>query len=205
MDRKLAAILAADIVGFSRMMGVNEQDTVSAIRKLRSELLDPVISEYSGSILKSMGDGCLVEFTSAVSAVNAAMQVQDRLSDDQSLLLRIGVHIGDITHTADDFYGDGVNIASRLEGLAPDGGILISDAVYSSLDEILSPSFEDGGVRRLKNIAREVATCARKAAPKSHNCLTQKTRGANAAFPVLSVIPVKPRRPMRLSWNWQMH
>ncbi len=107
-------IVAADFVGFSRMMGEDEADTVNAVRKLRSETFDPILAEYGGAILKSMGDGWLMEFSSAAGAVNASMQIQDRMPRHTPIALRIGVNIGDITKTEEDIYGDGINIASRL-------------------------------------------------------------------------------------------
>ncbi len=159
--RKLAAILAADVVGYSRMMGEDEAGTLAALRTLRSEVFGPVFSKYRGQVVKSMGDGWLIEFASAVEAVNAAMQVQDSLQSHPTIALRMGIHIGDVTHSDGDLYGEGINIAARLEALAPRGGVLISDAVYSSLDGTLSPSFRAAGAQTLKNIARPVVTWER--------------------------------------------
>lgn len=191
MERKLAAIVATDIVGFSLMMGEDEAETVNAVRKLRAETLDPILVEYGGAILKSMGDGWLMEFPSVASAVNAAMQIQDRVSKHLSIALRIGVNIGDVTKTDEDFYGDGVNIAARLEGLAPEGSILISDAVYASLDGTLSPSFEDFGLCDLKNISREVRVWIRNMTEDANIRAVGNVRRTSSAYPFLALVPIK--------------
>jgi len=191
LERKLAAIVAADIVGFSRMMGEDETYTVNAVRKLRSETFDPILAEYDGAILKSMGDGWLMEFSSAAGAVNAAMRIQDRMSKHTPIALRIGVNIGDITKTEEDFYGDGVNIASRLEGIAPEGAILISDAVYASLDGTLSPSFEDWGICDLKNISREVRVWVRNISEEANSKAVRHVQHKSKAFPFLAIAPIK--------------
>lgn len=190
MERKLAAILAADIVGFSRMMGKDEASTVNAVRKLRSETLDPILAEYGGAILKSMGDGWLMEFPSVAGVVNAAMQIQDRMSKHPSIALRIGVNIGDITKTTEDFYGDGVNLASRLESIAPDGGLLISDAVYASLDGTLSPSFEDFGLCELKNISRDVQVWSRNLSRDINSSAVGNAPRKSSTFPFLAIAPI---------------
>lgn len=173
------------------MMGQDEAGTVEAIRRLRLETFDPILSEYSGAILKSMGDGWLMEFPSVAGAVNAAMQIQDRVSSHPTISVRLGVNIGDITKTEEDFYGDGVNIASRLEGVAPKGGLLISDAVYASLDGTLSPSFEDLGLHSLKNISRDVQVWGRALS----NEMSYKAGGnllrKSSAYPLLTVVPTK--------------
>src|SRR6056297_1893572 len=134
MQRRLAAILAADIVGYSRMMSADEAGTLEMLRQFRAEQFIPTITSQGGRIVKSMGDGWLVEFSSAINAITAAMRLQDGLSGHSPMRLRYGVHIGDITHEEDDIFGDGVNIAARLEALARPGHLLISDPAYSSLD-----------------------------------------------------------------------
>lgn len=145
-------------------------------------------ADNAGTIIKSMGDGWLVEFASGVAAVNAAMQVQDRLRDHASITLRIGVHTGDLTRTEFDVYGDGINIAARLEGLAPGGGIMISDAVYAGLDGTLSPSFEAAGAQTIKNIARPVTTWVR--LPHSQaSPITAATAQSTSALPTLTIMP----------------
>lgn len=194
MDRKLTAILAADVVGYSRMMGADEAATVSTLQDMRAEVFGPVFADHGGVVVKSMGDGWLVEFSSAAAAVSAAMQVQDRLKDHPTITLRIGVHIGDVVRDEHDFYGDGVNIAARLEGIAPQGGIMISDAVYSGLDGTLSPSFETAGEQVLKNIARPVISWVR--APDGSAARTGTARPKmSSALPVLNVHPTANSDP----------
>jgi len=190
-SRKLAAILAADVVGYSRMIGEDEAATLAALHGLRNEVFGPVFADCNGHVVKSMGDGWLVEFASAVEAVSAAMQVQDRLKQHPKIALRMGIHIGDVTHSEGEIYGDGINIAARLEALAPKAGVLISDAVYSSLDGTLSPSFEEAGSRTLKNIARPVITWLR--APDGAGDLAASTVAQQTAsnLPVLNLRPIK--------------
>lgn len=192
MNRRLCAILAADIVGYSRQMREHEAVTLAQLRDLRAEVLNPVLADHSGRILKSMGDGWLVEFGSAVDAVNAAMRVQDQLAERGGLCLRMGLHIGDVTQDDDDVYGDGINIAARLEAEAPEGGLLISDAVHANLDGTLQPSFTQSGARRLKNIDREIVTWTRTAADRHP---LPPTGRSHAAFPALSVAPVATSDP----------
>ncbi len=115
MERRLAAILAADVVGYSTMMGTDEARALGAIRLLREELFEPEVARWRGVVVKRLGDGWLVEFPSVVDAVGCAVAVQGRMAEVQGVELRIGVHIGDIVHEGDDIYGDGVNIAARLE------------------------------------------------------------------------------------------
>ena len=114
MERRLAAILAADVVGYSKLMGQDETSTLAALRELRRELLVPTLEEYRGNLIKSMGDGWLVEFPSSGDAFACAMQMQEALKEHETIKLRIGLHIGDVTFEDEDIYGDGVNIAARL-------------------------------------------------------------------------------------------
>jgi len=152
----LAAILAADVVGYSSLTGEDESGTLAALRQWRSELFEPIVADHRGDIAKSMGDGWLVEFDSAGDAVTCAIQVQEMLSGHEILKLRIGLHIGDITHADDDIFGDGVNVAARLEALAEAGGLCVSDVVRQSVEGKLDLAFEDMGPQRVKNIEREV-------------------------------------------------
>lgn len=154
MGRKLAAIMAADVVGYSRMMGEDETKTLSDLRKLRVETLEPEIASHGGTVVKQIGDGWLAEFPSSTEATNCAIAVQEKLAVQQKIQVRIGIHIGDIVHEDDgDIYGDGVNIACRLEGIAQPCGVAISDQLYASIGAKLRTVFVDSGKRRLKNIS----------------------------------------------------
>ncbi|MEP1206088.1 MAG: adenylate/guanylate cyclase domain-containing protein [Rhizobiaceae bacterium] len=194
IDRRLAAILIADIVGYSKLMGADEVKTLETLRFFQSEVLHTGIAGNRGRIVKGLGDGWLVEFSSSIAAVNCAMQLQDRLAENQGLKLRIGVHVGDIIVQDEDIYGDGVNIASRLEQVAEPGGIAISETVFASLDGTKTPSFDQAGEQALKNIARQVRIWTRSPleAPGTQN----KTRTSAQAptrhkgFPRLSVVPL---------------
>ncbi|MFT6063408.1 MAG: class 3 adenylate cyclase/TolB-like protein [Paracoccaceae bacterium] len=163
MERRLAAILAADVVGYSRLMGADEAGVLSALRALRAELFDPTVAKHRGRIVKLMGDGVLVEFASVVDAVNCAAEVQEELAtrnsdrpENQRLQLRIGVNLGDLMVDGDDLYGDGVNVAARLEAEAEPGGICVSQAVVDQARGKVQVGFMDLGERRLKNIAAPV-------------------------------------------------
>ena len=156
IQRRLAAILAADVAGYSRMMGEDEGGTLAALRQLRTELFAPTVDGHHGKVVKSMGDGWLVEFASIVDAVTCAIELQEALAGHDSIKLRIGVHLGDITHEEEDIFGDGVNIASRLQEIAQPAGIVISDIARRSIDSKLAVAFADLGVQDLKNIAEPV-------------------------------------------------
>ena len=161
--RRLAAILVGDVVGFSRFMEADEAAALAALRDLRSEILDPLVEEHSGRLVKTMGDGVLVEFASAVNAVACALAVQARLADgkgaiaeDKRMMLRIGINLGDVVEDGSDIYGDGVNIATRLEALAPPGGVCIAANVNDAVSGKIDLTVEDLGDCQLKNIARPV-------------------------------------------------
>ncbi len=163
MQRRLAAILAADVVGYSRLMGADQRGTVERLKSLRSELVQPRITDRKGRIVKLMGDGLLAEFPSVVEAVDCAIEIQQALigheaevPEDRRITLRIGINLGDIIVDGADIYGDGVNIAARLEGLAKPGGICVSGKVYEELRDRTDLPFEDPGEREVKNIARPV-------------------------------------------------
>jgi TolB-like protein len=155
MQRRLAAILAADVVGYSALMGADEARALGAIRRLRDELFEPVVAAHRGEIFKRMGDGWLVEFASVVDAVDCAAAVQERLADED-VTLRIGVHLGDIVNDGGEIYGDGVNIAARLEAEAAPGGMLVSDDVARQVAGKSQVALTDAGERRFKNIAAPV-------------------------------------------------
>jgi len=155
-QRRLAAILAADVVGYSRLMGEDEAGTLAALRQLRSELFAPTVQSHGGTVIKDMGDGWLVAFDSAADAVTCAVAVQETLADHETIKLRVGVHVGDVTHADKDVFGDGVNIAARLQDLAEPGAIVISDTSRRSIDGKLAGSFNDLGRQKLKNITDPV-------------------------------------------------
>ncbi len=163
MKRRLSAILAADVVGYSRLMGDDEGGILERLKSLRLELVQPAITKRSGRIVKLMGDGLLAEFPSVVEAVQCAIDIQRSmigreayLPDERRLRLRIGVNLGDIIVEGSDIYGDGVNVAARLEGLAEPGGICISGPAFDTINGKLDASFEDAGEQQLKNIAKPV-------------------------------------------------
>src|ERR1700732_5373654 len=163
IERRLAAILAADVAGYSRLMGADEEGTLERLKALRRELLDPKITEYHGRIVKTTGDGLLVEFASVVDAVRCAVVVQQAIPErnigvagDNRIDLRIGINLGDVIVEGDDLYGDGVNIAARIEALADAGGVFVSNTVYDHVRDRLPLVFEERGEQQVKNIARPV-------------------------------------------------
>jgi len=163
MERRLTAILAADVVGYSRLMGEDETSTLAALKTLRAELVDPKIAEHQGRIVKLTGDGMLVEFPSVVNAVACAADVQRGMRgrnagvpQEQQIEFRMGVNVGDVIVEGGDIFGDGVNVAARLESIAPPGGIAVSQSVRDQLGKRLGFTFEDMGERRLKNIERPI-------------------------------------------------
>jgi adenylate cyclase len=162
-QRRLTSILAADVVGYSRLIGADEEGTLAALKAHRRELTDPKVEQYRGRIVKTTGDGALIEFASVVDAVRCAVDMQRGTAErnvgvptDKRIELRIGINVGDIVIDGDDIFGDGVNIAARLEGLAEPGGVLVSRAVRDQVRDRLELAFEDLGERQLKNIARPV-------------------------------------------------
>ena len=163
MERRLAAILAADVVGYSRLIRVDEEGTLDRLKALRSEIINPKIAEHNGRIVKLMGDGMLAEFASVVSAVRAAAEVLQAVAEhnadlpqEQRIEFRVGINLGDVVIDGDDIHGDGVNVAARLEGLAEPGSICISGNVYDEVRDRIDLPFEDLGERDLKNINRPV-------------------------------------------------
>src|ERR1700726_2714177 len=161
VQRRLAAILAADVAGYSRLMGADEEGTLAALKKLRRELADPKIKEHRGRIVKTTGDGLLVEFASVVDAVRCAVEVQQEMAErnvgvpeEQRIQFRVGINLGDIIKDGRDIYGDGVNVAARLEALAEPGGICINRVVRDQVRELgysrLMGADEEGTHERLK-------------------------------------------------------
>ena len=166
-DRKLAAILAADVVGYSRLVGNDEAGTIARLKALRKEFIEPLVAEYHGRVVKLMGDGALVEFASAVDAVECAVVIQKGVAEreagvpeDRRLAFRIGINIGDIILEDGDIYGDGVNVAARLEGLAETGGICLSRQAHDQVEGKLDLNYKPLGHQNLKNIAKPVEAYA---------------------------------------------
>ena len=160
VQRRLAAIVACDVVSYSKMMGRDEAGTLARLKKLRSEFLHPKVSEYGGRVVKTTGDGTLIEFPSAVDAVSHAVDVQRGMAErnkdipgDQQIRLRLGINVGDIIIDEDDIYGDGVNVAARLEALAEPDGICLSARVYDYVRDRLDVAYDDLGELAVKNIA----------------------------------------------------
>ena len=175
MERRLTAILAADVVDYSRLMGEDQERTLDALRQLRTEHFNPVVSRHSGNVIKSMGDGWIVEFPSISDAVNCAIQIQFSLANHEIIQLRIGIHTGEVTFEAEDVFGDGVNVAARLEALAEPGQVLVSDNAHQSLDSKSAGKFVGGEMHDLKNIKRSVAVWRWAAGRDSHTPSTKVT------------------------------
>jgi TolB-like protein/class 3 adenylate cyclase len=161
--RRLAAILAADVAGYSRLIGADEQGTLNRLRVIRTEILDPLIEQYRGRIVKTTGDGLLVEFTSVVEALQCATEIQAVMAErntgidtEKRVDLRMGINVGDVVVEDGDIFGDGVNVAARLEALADPGGICVSARVQEDAAGRLDLPFDDLGDQSLKNIARPV-------------------------------------------------
>ncbi len=163
MERRLAAILATDVVGYSRLIRADEEGTLAALKALRADLIDPILDEHNGRIVKLMGDGMLAEFPSVVEAVRAAVEIQEAVAEhnaslakDKRIEFRVGINLGDVVIDGDDIQGDGVNVAARLEGLAKTGGICISASVHEQVRDRINVPFEDLGEQEVKNIDRPV-------------------------------------------------
>ena len=163
IERRLAAVLVADMVGYSRLMEGNELDVLTRQKSHRNELIDPEITRHKGKIIKTTGDGLLAEFSSAQDAVKCAIGIQlgmgdreEHLSDDRRIQYRVGINLGDVVFDDGDIFGDGVNVAARLEGLAEPGGVCISDIVHQTILDRLNEPFRDMGSQRVKNISRPI-------------------------------------------------
>jgi class 3 adenylate cyclase len=190
VERRLAAILAVDVAGYSRLMGEDEEGTLAALRAVRRELADPKIAEHRGRIVKTTGDGLLVEFASVVDAVRCAVEVQREMiarnaatPAGRRIALRMGINVGDIIIEDGDIFGDGVNIAARLETLAEPGGICLSAAAHEQVRDRLDIAFDDLGEQQVKNIKRPVRTYGIALGPSSY-----------AALPVGAPLPL-PDKP----------
>lgn len=202
VERRLAAILAADMVGYSRLAGADEEGTLERLRALRSDLIDPAIRAHRGRIVKTTGDGILVEFASVVDALRCSLEVQRDmalrnadLAPDRRIDFRIGVHLGDVMVEADgDLMGDGVNIAARLEGIAEPGGVCLSHAAYEQVRDRLQETFVDLGERELKNLVRPVHVYGINLAQPAAGSPTGAVRqagpaGSSTANPSIAVLP----------------
>ena len=197
-QRKLAAIVAADVVGYSRLMGRDESGTLARLRKNRSEHLDPVLTKYGGRLVKLTGDGALVEFASAVDALTAAIEFQQAMAEangdqpaETALVFRMGLHLGDLIVDGDDLYGDGVNIAARLEAEAPAGGIVISRTAHEAVMGRLKATFDDLGSLALKNIERPIQAFGVKWEPSDwHQAVAAEVTAVPATAPL--PLPDKP-------------
>ena len=221
LERRLAAILAADVVGYSRLMGLDEGGTLSSLKSLRRDVVDPKIAQYRGRIFKTTGDGLLVEFPSVVDAVNCGIEIQQEmarrnldLASDKRMDFRIGVNIGDIIDDAGDIFGDGVNVAARLESIAESGGICISRQVLEQIDGKVDFAFRELGRQNLKNIAKPVevyginlhAEGSVAARFLAHSNLKQSVRYCTAPDGVrLAYATVGKGRPLVRSAHWLGH
>jgi adenylate cyclase len=188
--RRLAAIVAADVAGYSRLMGADEEGTLERLKALRRELVDPRIAEHHGRIVKTTGDGMLVEFASVVDAVRCAVAVQQAMPErdtgfgtENRIELRIGINLGDVIVEGDDLYGDGVNIAARIEALADAGGVFVSNTVHDHVRDRLPFVFEDLGEQQVKNIARPV---------RVYRVCDAATKSPSAPAPPVLPLPDKP-------------
>lgn len=202
LERRLAAVLAADIAGYSRLMGADEEGTLNRLKAARKTLIDPAIDTHRGRIVKTTGDGLLAEFASAVDAVRSAVEVQRRMADrnagepqDVRLELRIGIHIGDIILDDNDIFGDGVNIAARLEGIAEPGGICISDDAQRQIRGKVDVAFDDMGPQHLKNIAEPMRAWRFSPHPRAESAQPATPEPAPALAlpdkPSVAVLPFK--------------
>lgn len=189
MERRLAAILAADVVGYSKLMGKDEAGTLESLRHLRREILAPLLERHQGNMVKSMGDGWLVEFPSAGTAVSCAIDVQTALAEQGKIQLRVGLHIGDVTFEDQDIFGDGVNIAARLQEVAAPGAIVISDMTRRAIDGKLAAEFADLGPQNLKNINEPVLAFGW--VTQSGATALADTSSSSRGKPSLAVLPFK--------------
>jgi adenylate cyclase len=194
MERRLAAILAADVVGYSRLVEADEAGTLAALNDRRTTILEPLLAKHRGRIVKLMGDGVLVEFASAVNAVECAVELQKRMTEanaglpnDRAIFMRVGINLGDVVVEGTDLYGDGVNIAARLEAMAEPGSICISAKIRNEVGRKLDVTFEDLGEQTLKNIAAPVHVYRVQVGPPAAGPSISRVAGASS-LPHLSII-----------------
>jgi adenylate cyclase len=196
MERRLAAILAADVVGYSRLMETDEAGTLTALKAHREELIDPAIAEHRGRVVKLMGDGTLVEFASVVDAVQCGAAIQKKSAErntgtpeERRIEVRIGINLGDVIVEGGDIYGDGVNVAARLEGLSDPGGICVSGKVYDEVRNKVDLEFEDLGDRRIKNIAEPLRVFRVMLGPRRSAPGSSPAAGVIMDRPAIAVLP----------------
>ena len=194
VERRLAAVLAADVAGYSRLMGLDEEGTLARLKAVRKALVDPTIACHRGRIVKTTGDGMLVEFASAVDAVRGAVEVQRAMADqntsvpqDQRIEFRIGIHVGDIIIDDNDIFGDGVNVAARLEGIAEPGGVCISEDAQRQIRGKVDSALVDMGPQSLKNIAEPIRVWRLQIGARSSSAATKKP-----AIEAALILPDKP-------------
>ncbi|MEO8322074.1 MAG: adenylate/guanylate cyclase domain-containing protein, partial [Bradyrhizobium sp.] len=204
VERRLAAVVAADVAGYSRLMGGDEERTLADLKHVRATLIDPAIADHRGRIVKTSGDGLLVEFASAVDAARCAVEVQRAMAErnvtvprDIRLEFRIGIHVGDIIIDDDDIFGDGVNIAARLEGMAEPGGICISDDAHRQIRGKVDIDFGDLGSQALKNIAEPMRVWQVRVGGEPASMPPRKVADSAAKAPELphSQLPPLPDKP----------
>jgi len=196
LERRLTAVLAADVVGYSRLIRADEEGTIAALKALRADLIDPNLAKYNGRVVKLMGDGILAEFASVVDAVRTAVETQTAvakrnagLPEDKRIVFRVGVNLGDVVIDGDDIHGDGVNVAARLEGIAEPGGICVSDKVYEEVRDRLDVAFEDLGEQEVKNIDRPVRVWRWSGAQRAESTVTASERLQLPDMPSIAVLP----------------
>ena len=196
VQRRLAAILAADVVGYSRLMERDEGRTLAALKDRRKSIVVPLVAQHQGRIVKVMGDGVLVEFASAVNAVECAVELQARMAaanegvpDDRHIVLRIGINLGDIIVEGSDLYGDGVNIAARLESFAGPGEICLSGSVHEQVKRKLACRFDDLGSQNIKNIAEPVQVYRVSAAMPAESDASERPTLTLPVQPSIAVLP----------------
>jgi len=183
--RSLGAIFMADVVSYSKMMSFDEAGTLSALRSFNNEVLGPSLQKYGGKLIKTMGDGWLIEFASATNAVTCALQLQRMLKNNEKLNLRIGIHIGDIEHENGDVFGDTVNVAARLESIAESGDVAISSSTYLCLDQSIAAPFNNCGKQSLKNISTPIEVWSTGRINEGSKGLVRK-EGGN---PIIAIVP----------------
>src|SRR5271154_2301912 len=197
--RKLAAIFAADVVGYSRLAGADEDRILARLRALRSDLIDPTIAVHNGRIVKRTGDGAIVEFRSVVDAVRCAVELQNAMvernagvPEDRRIVFRMGIHVGDVVEESDgDLMGEGVNIAARLEGIAAPGAICLSEDAYRQVSGRLDMEVSDLGQTQLKNIERPIRVYSLRVGVPAQ---AKPAKPAEAVTPLTPATPTPPKR-----------